>query len=76
MYFKGKKMSDKNNLVNGDPATNKFEENYEVTCVNCGQMPTVDIDAVSGKKVSISELCGACFFGEARCIDPAEWSKI
>lgn len=60
-------------LVNGNPETNKVVENYDVNCVNCGQSPTVDVVTHDLRKVQISELCGACYFGEARCIDPAEW---
>lgn len=36
---------------------------YKGQCENCGTSPVV----------SLTGLCGPCTFGEATCIDPAEW---
>lgn len=41
----------------------KVYADYESQCENCGQSPVV----------SLTGLCGPCTFGEAACIDPAEW---
>jgi hypothetical protein len=46
--------------------------NYEIKCVVCGQLPTVDVEC-KGDKVIHTELCGPCCFGEADCLDPEEW---
>ena len=40
-----------------------IEANYGKSCCTCSQSPTV----------GDSGLCGACFFGEADCIDPDNW---
>ena len=41
----------------------RFEPNYYIRCDTCRQKPTVNN----------YKLCGACFFGEADCIDPQNW---
>lgn len=41
----------------------KVYADYTRECENCGQSPIV----------SLTGLCGPCTFGEAACLDPAEW---
>lgn len=60
-----------------DPAKNsdghsKSVPDYNTPCENCGTKPTVDV-VENGAVVYHSELCGACFFGEADMIDPSNW---
>lgn len=46
---------------------------YRIKCVACGATPTVVLQK-GGKDREKTELCGPCFFGEARCADPEEWA--
>lgn len=45
------------------PENRHLAPNYDVSCDTCSQTPTV------GR----SGMCGACYFGEADCIDPDNW---
>lgn len=54
------------------PTEAEFKPNYDLRCENCYQVPTVDI-LVKGELRSHMELCGACCWGEAACIDPENW---
>ncbi|MBK3333521.1 hypothetical protein [Burkholderia pseudomallei] len=49
-----------------------FEPDYESTCLNCGASPTV-VGIKDGKVVFSAGLCGPCSWGDADCIDPANW---
>lgn len=49
-----------------------FEPDFESKCQNCGQSPTV-LGVRHGKVIYASQMCGACTWGEAACIDPANW---
>ncbi|CAJ2875640.1 Uncharacterised protein [Burkholderia pseudomallei] len=49
-----------------------FEPDYESQCANCGESPTV-LGVKDGKVVYAAGLCGVCAWGEADCIDPANW---
>lgn len=49
-----------------------FRACYSDECMNCGQSPTVLV-FVGDKLEYDTELCGACCFGEAACIDPENW---
>lgn len=50
----------------------EFRPNYHDRCISCGGSPTVDI-FVDGMLQNATELCGACTWGEADCIDPENW---
>ena len=60
-------------LVNGTATLSTSEPNYLIKCIYCGQTPTVDIYNVSIGETSHSNQCGACFFGEADCLDVENW---
>lgn len=48
--------------------------NYDLPCLSCEQVPTVDLYSTDGKRLlHHMDLCGPCCFGEADCIDPANW---
>lgn len=49
----------------------KCYEDVSRECIVCGTSPTVVV--VDGVHTSHTDLCGACCFGEAACIDPKEW---
>lgn len=49
-----------------------FEPDYEAKCINCGESPTV-LGVKGGKVVFAPGLCGPCTWGDADCIDPANW---
>ncbi|MBF3820792.1 hypothetical protein ISF98_05595 [Burkholderia pseudomallei] len=49
-----------------------FEPDYESQCANCGESPTV-LGIKDGKVVYASDMCGVCTWGEADCVDPANW---
>ncbi|ARK56276.1 hypothetical protein [Burkholderia pseudomallei] len=49
-----------------------FEPDYESKCLNCGETPTV-LGMKDGKVVYEPGMCGICTWGEADCIDPANW---
>jgi hypothetical protein len=46
--------------------------NYERECEVCGQVPCVT-GIYHGKVVYEGTMCGVCTWGEAACIDPANW---
>jgi hypothetical protein len=48
--------------------------NWNLGCEVCGQKPTVN-GMEDGKVVYRGDMCGVCTFGEAACLDPAEWNK-
>ena len=51
-----------------------FKPNYKKRCMVCEGRPTVDIyDAKGEKKITSTEMCGVCTWGEAECHDPANW---
>jgi hypothetical protein len=50
------------------------DPHYGKRCVVCGQKPVVRIRRVDTDELEIdSDMCGPCTFGEAACLDPAEW---
>lgn len=49
-----------------------FEPDYESKCANCGESPTV-LGIKDGEVVYAAGLCGVCTWGDADCIDPANW---
>ena len=48
-----------------------YEPDYENECCHCGAVPTVVINSAEG--VVALDMCGACTWGEASAIDPANW---
>ena len=56
-----------------NPKTNKAVPDYDTPCEVCGQTPTVRIVTTGNKEVAHTEMCGACAYGEADCIDPDNW---
>lgn len=54
------------------PTEAKFLPNYEGKCENCGHDHTVQV-WVAGFLETDLGLCGACTWGEADCLDPANW---
>lgn len=53
-------------------SVDRFEPDYESRCLNCGETPTV-LGIKDGKVVYAAGLCGICTWGNADCIDPANW---
>ena len=49
-----------------------WEPNYARACENCGQRPCVS-GVTGGKVVYDGTMCGVCTWGEAACLDPANW---
>ena len=50
----------------------EFRPCHNAKCMNCSQSPTVQVFV--GEKLEYdTELCGACTWGEADCIDPENW---
>ncbi|MGF6932953.1 hypothetical protein OKW41_002092 [Paraburkholderia sp. UCT70] len=45
---------------------------YGRECENCGQTPCVT-GVLDGKVVYAGSMCGVCTWGEAACLDPANW---
>ncbi|MBC8638288.1 hypothetical protein IAG25_15820 [Caballeronia sp. EK] len=45
---------------------------YDHTCENCGETPVVT-GVHRGVVVVATGMCGICTWGEAACLDPAEW---
>lgn len=45
---------------------------YGRQCIECGETPCVT-GLSGGLVVYEGSLCGACAWGEAACIDPANW---
>lgn len=50
----------------------KFEPDYEASCIVCGQSPVVTA-VTDGKEVMRTDMCGPCTWGEAKTIDPDNW---
>ena len=48
-----------------------FEPNYRNICDTCEQRPTV---FVKGSQPYDSNLCGPCFFGTSRALEPDNWN--
>jgi hypothetical protein len=47
---------------------------YGDVCEVCGQRPIVRIRYADSDRIYIETgMCGPCTFGEAACLDPAEW---
>jgi len=44
---------------------------YEDRCISCKSRPTVVVKR--GQQEHKTHLCGVCCWGEAECIDPANW---
>lgn len=59
---------------NDDLVVDSFEPDYAHHCEVCGQAPVVT-GVKDGQVVYQSTLCGPCTWGEAACLDPAEWNK-
>jgi hypothetical protein len=50
------------------------DPHYGKKCIVCGQKPCVQLRGIDTDKIEyITDMCGPCTFGEADCIDPAEW---
>ncbi|SAK63442.1 hypothetical protein AWB80_02866 [Caballeronia pedi] len=45
---------------------------YDHECENCGETPVVT-GVHRGIVVVATGMCGCCTWGEAACIDPAQW---
>lgn len=54
------------------PTPAEFRPNYDIGCLNCEQIPTVDV-YVRGKLERHTEMCGPCTWGEADTLDPENW---
>lgn len=50
-----------------------YDPNYKCKCCVCGQKPCVRIRYENGKVYYDNDMCGVCTWGEAECIDPANW---
>lgn len=50
----------------------RYEPDYESTCLNCGGTPTV-LGLKNGKVVYAAGMCGVCTWGEADARDPSNW---
>ena len=67
-----KKLQDCLNKKTNQYEFDSYEPDYDSQCMNCGHSPVVT--AVSeGDVVYSTEMCGACTWGEAKCLDPSEW---
>lgn len=49
---------------------------YGQECENCGATPVAVIQDDQGEIVYNYKMCGPCTFGEADCIDPANWGTL
>lgn len=49
-----------------------WEPDYEERCEVCGHSPCVT-GVKDGRVVYQAHMCGACTWGEAACLDPANW---
>lgn len=64
---------DENTLTDEDFINiDSYQPDYKSKCCNCGQTPCVT-GVKDGKTIYESEMCGPCTFGEAECVDPANW---
>jgi hypothetical protein len=59
--------------MKANPESAKFIPNYRRRCIVCGQKPTIDIKPINGAPKQPTDMCGACTWGEADCIDPDNW---
>jgi len=50
-----------------------YDPNYKHKCETCGQVPCVRIRKEDGSMFYDGDMCGACTWGEANAIDPANW---
>lgn len=51
----------------------EFRPDYDSVCLNCSTAPVVTM--YKGEKcINDSELCGPCFFGTAKALDPEWWN--
>ena len=56
-----------------EPTPASFEPNYKRKCISCGRKPTIRIVPDDGSAKVNTDMCGACTWGEADCIDPDNW---
>lgn len=54
----------------------RFVPDYNGSCFNCGQSPTVTVVDGNGIVVTDFEMCGPCTFGEASAVYPESWGEI
>jgi len=60
---------------NGGPDVEAYyDPNYKDKCEVCGQKPVVRIRKAADDSIFYDgSMCGACTWGEADCLDPANW---
>ena len=60
--------------MDGNTVQAYYDPNYGCPCSACDYVPTVRIRNAKTDEIEYeNDLCGACFWGEADCADPAKW---
>ena len=53
----------------------ELKPDYKASCGTCGQSPTVQ-EYEGGEHSHDFDMCGACMFGDADCLEPENWGAV